>query len=49
MTDLVGTIALLIIFAALVFGMVYTEVNAHRQRQREERYRAEYLRRQVRK
>ena len=49
MTDLLVTIALLIIFAALVFGIVYTEVNAHRERQREDRYRAEFMQRQVRK
>jgi hypothetical protein len=49
MTELLVTVALLIIFAALVFGIVYTEVAAHRERQREDRWRAEYLRRQARK
>jgi uncharacterized membrane protein (DUF485 family) len=45
MTELLVTIALLIIFAALVFGIVYSEVMAHRERQREDRYRAEFLQR----
>lgn len=49
MTDLLVTIALLIIFAALVFGIVYSEISAHRERRREDRYRAEFMQRQVRK
>ena len=49
MSELLVTIALLIIFAALVFGIVYSEIAAHRERRREDRYRAEFMQRQVRK
>jgi Tfp pilus assembly protein FimT len=49
MTELLVTVALLVIFAALVIGIVYSEVEARRERQREDRWRAEYLRRQARK
>ena len=45
MTELLVSIALLVVFAALVIGIVYTEVAAHRERQREDRYRAEFLQR----
>jgi hypothetical protein len=45
MTDLLVTIALLVIFAALVFGIVYSEIAAHREREREERYRADFIKR----
>lgn len=45
MTDLFVTIALLVIFSALVFGIVYSEVIARREREREERYRAEFVKR----
>jgi Tfp pilus assembly protein FimT len=45
MTELLVTVALLVIFAALVFGIVYSEIAAHRERQREDRYRAEFVKR----
>jgi hypothetical protein len=45
MTDLLVTIALLVIFAALVFGILYSEIAAHREREREERYRADFVKR----
>jgi Tfp pilus assembly protein FimT len=45
MTELLVTVALLVIFAALVFGIVYSEIAAHREREREERYRADFVKR----
>lgn len=45
MIEVVISVILLVVFATLVFGIVYTQVLSRNERQREQRYRAKFVKR----
>lgn len=45
MIEVVISVILLVVFATLVFGIVYTQVLSRNERHREQRYRAEFVKR----
>lgn len=49
MVETLTVVALIALGAALLGGIVYSEVLAHYERKREARFREEFLKRQVRK